>query len=193
VAGVLHKWKKFFEELEVHFGLNINLDAHIWLLHHLFLPLINEDLALWLGSWNNHTLARRGERHRTPSHMYIHGQVEHGQRGLFIPSDEHLSADEYGEDFAGYGIDWDELDDEQIQNFHDARNPDDGDAANPFMSAHPEHLSHVEVTEARCPLHPEQIKILDQRLRALPHFGSPDTASRQLLWIDALEMASQLA
>ncbi len=48
-----------FEILEAHDGLDINSDAHIWLLHHLFLSAINTDATVWTETWNNHTLARR--------------------------------------------------------------------------------------------------------------------------------------
>ena len=41
--GFGRKWKEFFQQLEVEWGLDPNNDAHIWLLHYLFLEAINED------------------------------------------------------------------------------------------------------------------------------------------------------
>ena len=35
-SGFGRKWKTFFQDLELHDGLNPDSDAHIWLLHHLF-------------------------------------------------------------------------------------------------------------------------------------------------------------
>ncbi|KAG6914616.1 hypothetical protein DXG01_016286 [Tephrocybe rancida] len=52
--GVGKKWKDFFCHLKVHDGLNADLDAHIWLLHYLFLDAINVDLTMWANIWNNH-------------------------------------------------------------------------------------------------------------------------------------------
>lgn len=59
-------------------------DAHIWLLHHLFLPAINSDAEQWADAWNNHTLSFRGERQRSPADMYLFGMIQNGPRGLHI-------------------------------------------------------------------------------------------------------------
>ncbi|KAI0368680.1 hypothetical protein BV20DRAFT_947886 [Pilatotrama ljubarskyi] len=41
------KWKAFFIELERHHRLDPTLPSHVWLLHHLFLPSINQDAVEW--------------------------------------------------------------------------------------------------------------------------------------------------
>jgi hypothetical protein len=48
-SGFGKKWHDFFTVLESREGLNTNLDAHIWLIHHLFLQFINHD-APWPGT-----------------------------------------------------------------------------------------------------------------------------------------------
>ena len=53
------KWHDFFTVLGSREGLNTNLNAHIWLIHHLLLPFINYDVQTWAAVWNNHPLARR--------------------------------------------------------------------------------------------------------------------------------------
>lgn len=126
------KWKELFRQLEALYGLNTDHDAHIWLLHHLFLEAINCDAEQWAASWNHHVVSRRGDRHMTPAQMYIQGIARHGQRGVLPPTgpilepeiDVNRSSDE---DYADYGIDWTEMDQSRIRAHHDTYNLDDGD------------------------------------------------------------------
>ncbi|KAG1722190.1 hypothetical protein EDB19DRAFT_1645914 [Suillus lakei] len=84
--GLGQKWKEFFQTLEAYDNLDVNNDSHLWLLHFLFLPLINDDAGQWVASWNHHVLGRRGEPHRSPHDMFIQGIIEHGHRGVFAPT-----------------------------------------------------------------------------------------------------------
>jgi hypothetical protein len=59
------KWKVFFQMLESNHGLDLDKDAHIWLLHFLFLGYINSDADAWMRAWNMHTLSHQGDRHIT--------------------------------------------------------------------------------------------------------------------------------
>jgi hypothetical protein len=186
--GIGQKWKEFFQTLEAYDNLNVNNDSHLWLLHFLFLPLINDDVGQWVASWNHHVLGRRGEPHQSPHDLFIQGVIEHGHRGVFIESGE----DQGVEDIASYGIDWNDLDDRRIRAHHDTRNPEDSDSTNPFVSNHPDSdLSHVEVPESRCPFADAQLRsflsdvqpLLDSSLHI-------DMHSRRLLWIQALALAS---
>ncbi|KAJ6477881.1 hypothetical protein C8R47DRAFT_984653 [Mycena vitilis] len=68
--GFGQKWKKFFMDLEVHHGLNPQVPAHVWLLHHLFLHHINADAQEWAEAWNSHHLNLRGERNRSPRDIF---------------------------------------------------------------------------------------------------------------------------
>lgn len=80
--GFGDKWKTFFEVLEAHDGLNIDGDAHIWLLHHPFLDKINCDAMGWTATWNKHTLLRHA--HQSLQHMYVHGMVTNGVRSVHL-------------------------------------------------------------------------------------------------------------
>ena len=55
-SGVGAKWKTFFQGLEIHHGLDSENPAHIWLLHHLFLHIINHEAMEWVNSWNSHVV-----------------------------------------------------------------------------------------------------------------------------------------
>jgi transposase InsO family protein len=52
--GFGRKWKQFFQLLELHHDLKPNLDAHVWLLHHVFLDAVNDDAFQWVEAWNHH-------------------------------------------------------------------------------------------------------------------------------------------
>ncbi|KAI0349945.1 hypothetical protein OH77DRAFT_1413989 [Trametes cingulata] len=187
--GFGQKWKEFFRQLEALYGLNVDNDAHIWLLHHLFLDTINRDATQWAAVWNQHIVGRRGEAHMSPHQMYVQGLAQHGQRGL-LPSDTNTGEDI--EDPAAYGIDWDDLDRPRIRRHHNEHNLDDGDAANPFVTNDPSHLSHVEVQDPRCPFTAEQVAWLDGHLSRLPSFGREDMQACLELWVAALHIASNM-
>ncbi|KAF5339525.1 hypothetical protein D9611_011449 [Ephemerocybe angulata] len=41
--GLIDKWYHFFHDLEAFYGLDVDNPIHLWLLHHLFLPALNEE------------------------------------------------------------------------------------------------------------------------------------------------------
>lgn len=191
------KWKELFRQLEALYGLNTDHDAHIWLLHHLFLEAINCDAEQWAASWNHHVVSRRGDRHMTPAQMYIQGIARHGQRGVLPPTgpilepeiDVNRSSDE---DYADYGIDWTEMDQSRIRAHHDTYNLDDGDPTNPFLTNHPTHLSHIEIPDSRCPFVPDQIARLDEQLARLPCFRRDSMQACLELWVSALHIVQHM-
>ena len=191
-CGFGQKWKDFFRLLEVSYNLNIDRDADIWLLHHLFLAAINRDAEQWAAAWNAHTLARRGERHLSPTQMYVRGTAQYGHQGLYPENQEVDSESSADEHYADYGVDWDDLDERRIREHHDEYNPDDGDSANPFLTDHPQHLSHVEVPDARCPFSMEQVHVLDTHLAQLPCYGCQTMESCLELWIAAKQLVIRL-
>lgn len=79
--GVGHSWKDFFVILEEEHDLDVDNTAHIWLLHVLFLPAINDDLDDWKDMWNCHKLRIRDERDRSPEDMFFFGLIEYGLCG----------------------------------------------------------------------------------------------------------------
>jgi hypothetical protein len=80
--AVSEKWKDFLADLEHNYNLNPDNQAHIWLLHWLFLDAINKDLDEWVNAWNHHKISLPGEPDRSPRDMYIFGMLEDGPRGM---------------------------------------------------------------------------------------------------------------
>jgi len=48
-------------------------ERDLWLLHHIFLPRINADLALFRGQWNDHGLST--EHGKSPTQLYVLGML----------------------------------------------------------------------------------------------------------------------
>ncbi|RDX43182.1 hypothetical protein K466DRAFT_505052 [Polyporus arcularius HHB13444] len=191
-CGFGHKWKEFFRLLEVSYDLNVDRDADIWLLHHLFLEAINRDAEQWAAAWNQHTIARRGERHLSPTQMYVRGTAVHGRRGVY-PEDVTREADPASDEhYADYGIDWDDIERQRIRDHHDRYNQDDGDATNPFLTDRPGHLSHIEVPDSQCPFGVGQVRDLDMYLAQLPCYARATMESCLELWIAAKHFVLQL-
>ncbi|KAG0693822.1 hypothetical protein DFH29DRAFT_815954 [Suillus ampliporus] len=69
--GFGRKWKQFFQLLEDHHDLKPNLDAHVWLLHHVFLDAVNDDAFQWAEAWNHHQLRIPGWRAAEPSRFAL--------------------------------------------------------------------------------------------------------------------------
>lgn len=183
------KWKDFFLGLEMHDGLDTNLDAHVWLLHHIFLERINLDATDWAESWNHHRISIRDERQRSPRDMFFFGMLQNGVRGVdatFIPGDDEVG------DFQEYGIDWEAFDEDNVRQHHNEANSVDETADNPFVIHPPQQLSDVQVPEAHRPLTDAQICDLDNQLTLLPHYLSYSMDSCRLLWIDALQICCNM-
>lgn len=189
-TGFGFKWKSFFQDLELHDGLNPDLESHIWLLHHLFLPSINEDALEWAETWNQHTMSIRGERQRSPLDMFYFGMIESGVRGLSMePVNEEVN------DPSSYGIDWNDINDRNILHHHQVQNPPDAIGNdNPFMThrPHEDQLACVIVPEAGCPLSSGQLAYLNAQLDAHPDINSRSMSTRRLLWTIALELCNQM-
>ncbi|KAF7358806.1 Integrase catalytic domain-containing protein [Mycena sanguinolenta] len=192
--GFGRKWSHFFLGLELNCGLRPDLDAHIWLIHHLFLPAINEDAQDWARTWNEHKIRLETERTRSPRDMFFFGMIENGLRG-FEGVPEVLDDDEI-ENLDGYGVDWVDLSDPEVMAHHDEFNTDPelnmDSIQNPFTNDGPHQLSHVEVVEPLCPFDPAEVELLDAHLARSAHFYSRNMNSRRALWIEALDFCRQL-
>jgi hypothetical protein len=180
------KWKRFFQDLEVHNGLIVDRNAHIWLLQHLFLAAINMDAEEWANAWNNHSLSFRGERQRSPADMYMFGMIQNGPRGMDFDN-EHI------DDIQSYGIDWEDYDDDRILNHHNQFNEGD-DHVNPFTTINPrpltEQMSRVDVVEPDSPLTSQQVQYLDSQLDMLPYRHDGSMEMRRLVWISGLNICN---
>lgn len=51
--------------------LNKDDETHIWCLHYVFLPIINQHIKNWWDAWIHHPL--RTERNRTPLQLWVIG------------------------------------------------------------------------------------------------------------------------
>ncbi|KAI0027045.1 hypothetical protein K488DRAFT_63197 [Vararia minispora EC-137] len=109
------KWKNFFVSLESHHWLDVDAPGHIWLLHHLFLPVVNEDSEDWAQAWSHHKMQLKGERDKTPYTIYWMSMLVDGFRGLEGTVEDASNAlattaaqqadDEVG-DIEHLGVDW---------------------------------------------------------------------------------------
>jgi hypothetical protein len=70
---IVTKWKPFFGGLEAHHGLRVDSATHIWLLHHLFLESLNNDIQEWAEHWNAHGMRLKREKDKVPRDMFILG------------------------------------------------------------------------------------------------------------------------
>lgn len=80
-AQVGATWSDHFTILELHHGLDINNVNHIWLLHYLFLPTINDQLTFFMGAWNEHRIQIRNGPNRSPADLFGFDMLVHGARG----------------------------------------------------------------------------------------------------------------
>ncbi|KAJ6462980.1 hypothetical protein C8R45DRAFT_911879 [Mycena sanguinolenta] len=186
--GFGQKWKRFFTDLEVHHGLNPQIAAHIWLLHHLFLDHINADAQEWAEAWNSHTLSIRGERNRSPRDIFFFSMYQDGPRGLEYRRDP---VDEHVEDPNTYGIDWDVANDPTLMNHLLAENPQDWADSSPFAPGLAS-LSHVPCEPPHCPFTPAQVDELDRQVAAVVNVHSRSMHVRRLVWTAAFCIANEM-
>lgn len=185
------KWKNFFIDLETHCGLNPQLPAHIWLLHHLFLCAIDQDAQDFVHTWNNHVMNFKGQRNASPREMYLFSLLEDGPRGL---EGRIQSGEEDIEDLENYGIDWDVAQDARYQNHFLESDPhaeQNQVEDNPFHVG-PAQLSHVPCDEPNCPLTADQILHLDEQLLVRADLSNRSMEIRRLVWTHAVEICNEL-
>ncbi|KAG1790754.1 uncharacterized protein HD556DRAFT_1433174 [Suillus plorans] len=170
------KWKSPFQDLEVTGGLNPDNTAHIWLLHHLFLPLINHKAIQWANAWNMHKMA-------LPD-----GQWSHSPADLWWFSILQTSSRPNVDEIDEYGIDWEAYEDQHIQAHHTEGNQPDHLGHNPFVAHRPDHFNIVEVEEPNCPLSPQHLTILHQYIVNIP---DSTMTERKILWMESMQVCAQ--
>jgi hypothetical protein len=201
--GYVRKWADLFRDLEQNHGLNVELQAHLWLLHHLFLASVNSDAVEWALSWNNHPMRLpRGERGgRSPIGLYSTGIATNGVRGF-----DAIDA-AYDEDPENYGVDWADADDQTLttnlrrradearQNAPDAFAPAPDPPPNVFVNPHsaPPRWSRVVVEPPRAsPLTDDEISSLDAHISTRVDRRDRSMDSKRRIWIHALQFSTQL-
>ncbi|KDQ05870.1 hypothetical protein BOTBODRAFT_122172, partial [Botryobasidium botryosum FD-172 SS1] len=182
-------WKDLFETLEASFGLDQAADAHIWLLHHLFLSVINAHVLEFQAAWNSHVLEIDGGRYRSPRDLWWFGQLERGARGLnvYSPPDDDLQP----EDLEGYGIDWEAMGHPATMRHFHQHNPHlAADDENPFRTG--DQMPYVDVPEVACPLTLQEVRYLDDHLHHFPNTIHSTKEERIQLWVTALRLAGDI-
>jgi hypothetical protein len=173
-------------------------------LHWLFLDAINEDLSLWVDTWNSHKITLRGEPNRSPRDMYLFGMVEHGPRGIrhLLTSPPEIDEEDL-EDPAIFGIDTEIGEDPTLLRHFLENNPEEDWPANdvdrsqnPFdIEGVPWSLSEVtcEVDDVSLPV--GFVQELQLRLLVNPElsFTSQDMTVRRLLWENTLQICADLS
>lgn len=183
------KWHSFFMNLEHNYGLNQDNPGHIWLLHHLFLHLINNEAQEWAEAWNAHTMEIRGGPDCSPRDMFLFGMLQDGPRGLehatSHTADDHLNEEE----MALYGIDWEAQQDPILMNQVLENEPQDWEDDNPFQTvSSPDHMAEVICDPPGCPLIADQVLSLDLQLSTRIDLTSRDMEVRKLIWVEALDI-----
>lgn len=174
-------------------SLNVELDAHLWLLHYLFLPILNREIKAWAEAWNNHRMQIPGHGHRSPADLRFFDRLHNGYRGRKPGSENDLEDDEdmTEEEAQEYGIDWEQYDNAAAQNHEQEQEQQDPFPQNPFLTHEPEHHPHVMVDESRRPFTDEQLAIFQHNLRLFPQHilqaATPD--DKKGLWVMALTLA----
>ncbi|KAJ3513257.1 hypothetical protein NLJ89_g3052 [Agrocybe chaxingu] len=179
-------WANFFTILELRHGLDINNANHIWLLHHLFLPLINIDLTFFAEAWNEHPIQIRDGPNRSPMDLFGFDMAVHGVRG--DPLDEMMSREE----LEVYGIDWEGLRNDRLLESRQVNNGiEEGVTSWVGESGPPARLNEVIVDSPDNPLTDEALTWLNAEIA--PWMGGTDDDSRILLWAHALAAAQSLS
>lgn len=134
-------WSAAFTALELHHGLDINNVYHLWLLHHLFLPILNQHLSFFAEAWNHHRIQIRNGPNRSPADMFGFDMLVHGVRGdRLYDADTNLTADE----LEVYGVDWAALNDDHIvQSVRSSAPQSEGATSWIGRAGPPDHLNEV--------------------------------------------------
>lgn len=186
--GIGGKWHDFFIQLEHTAGLNHDNPTHIWLLQHLFLQSINDEVAEWAKSWNAHVLQLQGERDSSPREMFLFGMLQYGVRGVEYLAEQPQEVLD-AENIPGYGVDWEVQNNATLMGHLLDHNPQDWEEENPFQTAFsPEHMSEIIVDAPGAPLTPAQILTLDTLLAQRFNMQSRDMEIRRVMWREALDI-----
>jgi hypothetical protein len=140
-------WAEMFTQLELQHGLDINNIQHIWLLHHLFLSTINQQLAFFADAWNQHRIQLRDGPNHSPADLFGFNMMVHGICGDQLPED--LTEEE----LEVYRVDWEVLCDERLLQSQHVNNSDrEGWSSWVGQTGPPENLNEVFVEPPVQPL-----------------------------------------
>ena len=179
-------WAEFFIELELHHSLDTNNINHIWLLQHLFLQVINNQLMFWADSWNQHKLQIQNGPSHSPADLFVFDMLMHGVQGSQLPNEEFTE-----EELEFYGVDWEGLHDNQLLQAQGQNNPMNKEGSSWVgRSGLPPHLNEVSVEPPTGLLTEHNILALDHAVKQLYQFLDDD--SRRNIWAQGLGHARVL-
>jgi hypothetical protein len=162
--------------LEGHHGLIADSAGHIWLLHHLFLNILNEELLEWAEHWNTHTMRLKHEGNKSPRQMFMMGLRE-----CLMDAE-----DEVGEDPEPFGIDHEALEDGALIDHMMDRED------NPFENHVPDRFNEVRCEPPNCPLGPAEMQRLDATLAQEFDMATKSMEIRRIIWDRALGLCRAL-
>lgn len=186
IHGIISKWKPFFEDLELNHGLDPNMHAHIWLLHWLFLDVINEDVQEWREAWNHHQITLPGGTCRSPRDMFIFSILLDGARGMeSLPASSSM-------------MEGDQLADEDSPLPLLESHIEDGDGENgegqfsEDIQNLPANMSEVICEVPDCPVSEDWIEEMRARICAVVDLSSRNMMIRRFMWQVALQTCQDM-
>ena len=90
--GVLGLYQKLFYHLEEVNALDADNDVHIYCLHHVYIPRINNHLNHWKTAWIKHPM--QTEQNMTPEKLWISGLHRIASSGTNLAKEVFESLDE---------------------------------------------------------------------------------------------------
>ena len=177
--NIIWKWKLFLQDLETRHGLRVDNDGHVWLLHHLYLDLLNEQIMEWAAHWNAHTICLKREKNKSPRRMFLQGTRERNAPGMREVTEAH---EEAIEDLAKFGVDYDAMEDGALIDHLQAHN------GNPFHDHAPNHFNKVRCEAPEPPLTVDQLRVLDNTLREDFDLATKNMEVWKLIWDRALRV-----
>ena len=177
---IVRKWKPFFKGLEERCGLRVDSAAHLWLVHHLFLNRLNDDIVEWAEHWNAHVMRLKGQTNMTPRDMFLRGLGRHAANEAARRQEEAV------EDVTQLAIEWDNVEDEDLVRQLQER------GGNPFDNYAPDALSHVPCEPPECPLTRDQLDQLDTLIAMEFDMNTYDVDVYTAVWTRALTWSRDL-
>ncbi|KAL0060558.1 hypothetical protein AAF712_012678 [Marasmius tenuissimus] len=185
-VNITSVWDERFTDLEMNAALNVYNRNHIWLLHLLFLPIINEEMEFWYKSWNQHKIAVKGGVSRSPEDMFGFDMLAHGYRG-----DNLASYPMTEEDLELFGVDWEGLHNDTLLRALRQNYSQDGATSWIGNQGPPPNLNDVPVDPPPCLISEEGIAALLQHVEPLPKSSQQEDVRN--LWINGLAYARHLS
>ena len=181
-------WAEVFTALEIHHGLDINNSHHIWLLHFLFLPTINQQLSFFAESWNQHRIQIRNGPNRSPADMFGFDMFVHGIRGSQLLPANNMTLEE----LEVFGIDWPAFREESLLQSLRENAPAEEEATSWIgQTGPPAHLNEVLLHAPDVDVPADQLQLFQNSLEQWMDVAGGN-ATVESLWVHGLALAGQI-